>query len=608
MRVTFWGTRGSIAKAGPRTVRYGGNTSCVEVRSDAGHLVVLDAGTGLHELGHRLMESAQGRPIHGTLLISHTHWDHIQGLPFFAPLFEAGNEWHVYGPRGVDTTLSQILAGQMEYTYFPVALADLGATIDYHDLIEGTFVVDDLHVTTQYLHHPALTLGYRLEGRDGAVVVYSSDHEPHDVGLAAGGAVETSRGDAHHLALLRDADLVIHDAQYLAAEYAAKRGWGHSTMEYVVDAAIAADVRRLALYHHDPTRTDDAVDEMVERARARAAHTGLDVFAASEETSVDVTPARKAASGTATRVTVSLATVAPAVEALNPNVLVAVRAPDIVAAIREAAESEGLRVVTTETVLGPGDDDRALRGLLHAHQPGIVVVDDTADVRAVLGVARTAVAADGAPPAVVAVTERAPDRAGATDAPVTDWLVWPASPVHVRTKLRAWVLRHACEWQCAPLPSDEASRLVALHRLRLLDTEAEERFDRVTAAASALFDVPLALVTLVDADRQWFKSHHGTEVTETARDLSVCAHTILGDDVLVVPDALTDARFADNPLVQHPPRLRFYAGVPLSLSDGTRVGALCILDHRPRMLDRSELDELRQLGKLIETELESGAP
>jgi phosphoribosyl 1,2-cyclic phosphodiesterase/GAF domain-containing protein len=603
VQVTFWGTRGSIAKAGPRTVRYGGNTSCVELRTSAGHLVVIDAGTGLHELGQRLIASAHGRPIHGNLLISHTHWDHIQGLPFFAPLFVPGNQWHIYGPRGVDTTLSQILAGQMEYTYFPVALEDLGATIDYHDLVEGTFELDDLRITTQYLHHPALTLGYRIEG-DGVVVVYSSDHEPHAADLAAGGVVETSRGDARHLALLRDADLVIHDSQYLAEEYDTKQGWGHSTMEYVVDAAIAASVRRLALYHHDPTRTDDAVDEMVVRARARAAHTGLDVFAAAEEMTVEITPVEKAAPAAATRLNVALATVAPAVEALNPNVLVAVRDATLLATLRDAADAEGLRVITPTTA----DADAEIRGLLHAHQPGIVVLDDGYDVRAALDAAPTAVAADGAPPAVVVVTEQAPDRVDAIGARVTDWLVWPASPVHVRTKLRAWVLRHACQWQSAPLPADEARRVDALHGLHLLDTDPEERFDRVTAAASALFDVPLALVTLVDADRQWFKSHHGTEVTETARDLSVCAHTILGDDVLVVPDALTDPRFADNPLVQHPPRLRFYAGVPLTLADGTRVGALCILDHRPRMLDRSELDELRQLGKLVETELESGAP
>lgn len=603
MRVTFWGTRGSIAKAGPRTVRYGGNTSCVELRTNAGGLVVIDAGTGLHELGQRLMAGAHGQPVHGNLLISHTHWDHIQGLPFFGPLFVPGNQWHVYGPRGVDTTLSQILAGQMEYTYFPVALEDLGATIDYHDLVEGTFAIDELRVTTQYLHHPALTLGYRLEA-DGAVVVYSSDHEPHAADLAAGGVVEASRGDARHLALLRDADLLIHDSQYLAEEFATKQGWGHSTMEYVVDAAVAAGVRRLALYHHDPTRTDDAVDAMVERARARAAHTGLEVFAAAEEMTVDVVPVVKPAPAAGTRLSVSLATVAPAVEALNPTVLVAVRDPQVLGMLREAATAEALDIVT------PASDDAAaeMRALLHVHQPGVVVLDDARDLRAALDAAPTAVAADGAPPAVVLVTEHAPDRVDATGARVTDWLVWPASAVHVRTKLRAWVLRHACQWQSAPLPADEVQRIDALHRLRLLDTEPEERFDRVTAAASALFDVPLALVTLVDADRQWFKSHHGTEVTETARDLSVCAHTILGDDVLVVPDALTDPRFADNPLVQQPPRLRFYAGVPLCLSDGTRVGALCILDHRPRMLDRSELDELRQLGKLVETELESGAP
>src|SRR5690242_5915634 len=219
MKVRFWGTRGSIATPGPSTVRYGGNTSCVEVRSDSGKVILIDCGTGAHALGQALKE--QAKTCSGTILISHTHWDHIQGLPFFAPLFVPGNEWHVYGPRGVDTTIGQILAGQMEYTYFPVELTDLGASVDYHDLVEGTFTLGEVVVTTQYLNHPALTLAYRLEV-DGLALVYSCDHEPHDAHLAGGGAAFDNRGDARHVELLRDADLVIHDAQYVADEYGDK--------------------------------------------------------------------------------------------------------------------------------------------------------------------------------------------------------------------------------------------------------------------------------------------------------------------------------------------------------------------------------------------------
>lgn len=211
MRVRFWGTRGSLAKAGPSTLRYGGNTSCVEVRSTAGTLVVLDCGTGSHGLGQTLMATGP-QPLHGHLLISHPHWDHIQGLPFFAPLFVPGNHWEVYGPQGLGPSLRDTLAGQMQYTYFPITLDQLAATIQYHELVEGTFQLGDIHVRTHYLNHPALTLGYRLEA-DGVAVVYACDHEPYARQLALGrGAI--GGNDRRHAAFLAGADLVIHDAQY----------------------------------------------------------------------------------------------------------------------------------------------------------------------------------------------------------------------------------------------------------------------------------------------------------------------------------------------------------------------------------------------------------
>jgi phosphoribosyl 1,2-cyclic phosphodiesterase len=161
MRVRFWGTRGSIATPGPSTLRYGGNTACVEVRSESDTLVVLDCGTGAHSLGRSLLDGAR-RPLRGHILISHTHWDHIQGLPFFAPLFVPGGEWDIYGPRGLAQSLHETLAGQMRYTYFPVTLEQLGAEIRYHDLVEGMFEVGEVRVRTQYLNHPALTLVDRV--------------------------------------------------------------------------------------------------------------------------------------------------------------------------------------------------------------------------------------------------------------------------------------------------------------------------------------------------------------------------------------------------------------------------------------------------------------
>ncbi|HXY95008.1 MAG TPA: MBL fold metallo-hydrolase [Acidimicrobiia bacterium] len=597
VQVTFWGTRGSIAKAGPTTVRYGGNTSCVSVRTEAGTLLVLDCGTGIHELGQVL--SHDEGPVNGHLLIGHTHWDHIQGLPFFAPMFQPGNVWHVYGPRGLDTSIDKALEGQMQYTYFPVQLLDFGATIEYHDLVEGQFEVDDVTVTTRYLHHPALTIGYRIEG-DGATLVYSTDHEPSTAPEPGPEGLEgLNREEAHHVAFLRDADLVIHDAQYLAEEYPAKVGWGHSPVEYAVDVACAADAQRLALFHHDPTRTDDAVDALVDRARARAREFGFtgEVFAAAEGATVTLT-----STGTVeARPAVETARRTPALAELSRAVLIAVTDSEADAALHEAARSEGF------DTLPCGDFDDVLH-VARTQQPPIVVLEAAADrsLDELADDARGIVESYPEGATVAYVTTTTPP-ANEIRPEITDWLVWPASQSHLRTKLRAWLLRRACRWQSAALPVDESERMIALWNLGILDTEPEARFDRYTEVARSAFDVPIALVTFVDTDRQWFKSHPGLPVSETPRDESMCAHAILGTDVFVVSDALRDDRFADNPHVARGARLRFYAGVPLTLSDGHRVGTLCIMDHRPRVLDDEQVERLRDLGRLVEAELQSSA-
>jgi phosphoribosyl 1,2-cyclic phosphodiesterase len=593
VQVTFWGTRGSIAKAGPTTVRYGGNTSCVSIRTRAGTLIVLDCGTGIHELGQVL--ARDGERVDGHLLIGHTHWDHIQGLPFFAPLFTPGNEWHIYGPRGLDTSIDQTLAGQMQYTYFPVQLLDFGATITYHNLLEGQFEIDDVLVTTRYLHHPALTLGYRLEA-DGATVVYSSDHEPNARSVDADGIDEHDRQEAQHVAFLRDADLVIHDAQYLDAEYPQKVGWGHSTVEYAIDVARASGARRLALFHHDPTRTDDAVDELVVAARAHADAIGFagEVFAAAEGNTVTLessgTEPERPASQTATR--------EPALDDLPRSILIGVRDPEIAVALHRAARTEGFHAHDCR------DFDETMR-VVSEHQPPIVVLearpgrslDELADQ------ARQIIESYPEGATVAYVTKATPPSDG-TRPEITDWLVWPATQSHLRTKLRAWFLRRACRWQAAALPSDETERLAALWNLGILDTEPEARFDRYTEVACSTFDVPIALMTIVDAERQWFKSYRGIEIRETPRDESVCAHAILQDDLFIVTDALVDDRFADNPVVTGA-HLRFYAGIPLTLADGHKVGTICIIDSRPRVLNDDEIERLRQLGQIVEAELES---
>ena len=601
MLVRFWGTRGSIAKPGLSTVRYGGNTSCVELRSSSGTLVVLDCGTGAHGLGQALVKSGPS-PLNGHILIGHTHWDHIQGFPFFAPLFIPGNEWHVYGPRGVGSSLRESLSGQMQSSYFPITLKELGATLHYHDLVEGTLEIGDIHVTTQYLHHPALTLGYRLEA-DGVTVVYSTDHEPHSTSRVGGTGAPLAGEDARHARFLANADLVIHDAQYTAGEFPAKRGWGHSTAEYAVETAVSAGVRRLALFHHDPTRNDEAVDRIVAGARDLVARVGGDteVFAAAEGQVLELN--RKPAVAPLVESREETARMDPALILSLSSVLVAVADPRADRILGDAVTDGGLRLVRVQ-------DGNAIPSLVRSERFSLVLLQhglkDCDALQLCRSLRSDPTAIDGDVPIVLVRTGESPaEQQREAEAGITDWLMWPFSEEYARARIRAWVLREACRWRSAPVPKDEERRLRALQQTGLLDTEAEERFDRYTRIATALFDVPIAMVSLVDTERQWFKSRRGMDASETGRDRAFCAHVILGDDVMQVPDALVDDRFADSPLVTGEPRIRFYAGAPLSLGDGSAVGTLCVIDHRARNLDEGQLRLLSDLAKLVERELQT---
>ena len=291
MKIRFWGTRGSIATPGPGTNHFGGNTSCVALTSDNGDLLILDCGTGAHMLAAELMgkENKAANVIKANILLGHTHWDHIQGFPFFLPAFVEGNTVAIYGPEGSSGSLHDVLAGQMEFTYFPVELNQLPAAISYHELTEGIHSIGGARVVTQYLNHPAITLGFRVEV-DGVAVVYLVDHEPYADELWRAGATPghidsiLHEGDRRHAKFMADADLVIHDAQYTPEESLSRKTWGHSTYEYVVRMAAAAGVRRVALTHHDPSHNDHFVAEIERKARTLALQcgTGLDVFCAYE--------------------------------------------------------------------------------------------------------------------------------------------------------------------------------------------------------------------------------------------------------------------------------------------------------------------------------------
>jgi CheY-like chemotaxis protein/phosphoribosyl 1,2-cyclic phosphodiesterase len=288
MKVRFWGTRGSIATPGPGTNHFGGNTSCVALTTANDNLLILDCGTGVLPLANELTANGK-KVINANIFLGHTHWDHIQGFPFFSPAFVQGNTAAIYGPEGSRGSLRDVLAGQMEFTYFPIDLEQLPAAISYHELTEGIHTIAGARVATQFLHHPAMTLGYRVEA-DGVAVVYLVDHEPFSDELWRAGAqrgrIESilHDGDRRHAEFMADADLVIHDAQYTPEEYAAKKTWGHSAYDYVVQISAAAGVRRVALTHHDPSHDDHFVAEIERRARNLALEcgTGLEVFCAYE--------------------------------------------------------------------------------------------------------------------------------------------------------------------------------------------------------------------------------------------------------------------------------------------------------------------------------------
>jgi ribonuclease BN (tRNA processing enzyme) len=591
MRVRFFGTRGSIATPGPHTLRYGGNTSCTEVQSSAGTLVILDMGTGATVLGRELM--ARGEPSRGHILISHTHWDHIQGIPFFAPLFVPGFEWDIYGPRGLHQGLRQTLAGQMQSTYFPVTLEQLGATIRYRELVEGRLRIGDIEVTCRYLNHPALTLGYRLEA-DGAALVYACDHEPHSHALATG-VGDFLGEDRRHVEFLAGADLVVHDAQYRASEYPQKIGWGHSTIEYACAVARLAKVGQLALTHHDPMRDDAAIDALVDSLRSEGFRlAGPHIFAAAEGHEVELSRRPFVAVAKSW-----LSAEAPPGTALaGRSAVLAMTTPSRIAELSDLLRDDEVHAHVCAVEDAPA--------LAEREKPMLVLLEDTGDDRATpacRAIRRLRDIGDGLPIVVVMSSEHHA-RADGVDDGFTDVLVEPYSPNYARARIRAWLMRAACRWVRPPEPNDEDRRLAATRSLGLWKTPPEERFDRVARVAAAAFDVPIALIALMERDREWFKSCYGLEIREVLRDDSFCGHAIFERQPLVVSDALLDERFADNPYVTGFPGVRFYAGHPLILSNGCCVGTLCILDVRPRHFDNVGISLLRDLSQFAIAELE----
>lgn len=278
MHVTFYGVRGSVPAPGPQTARYGGNTSCVEVRLADGTTLALDAGTGLRALGNTLVQEGRAERVH--LLLSHTHWDHVLGLPFFAPLWDKANTLVVY-PLANDAQ-QRFQRNIFDDIHFPVSVHDIPARVELARPDSRPWRVGSAVIHAVQLNHPGGAQGFLIEDDGGARLAYLTDNE-----LNAPNAVITTEALARFCA---NADLVIHDSQYVASDMPQKLGWGHSQVDHVLRLAELAEPRRLALFHHDPDRTDEALDHIGQSARARLAERApsVEVLVASEGLALDL--------------------------------------------------------------------------------------------------------------------------------------------------------------------------------------------------------------------------------------------------------------------------------------------------------------------------------
>jgi phosphoribosyl 1,2-cyclic phosphodiesterase len=262
MHATIWGCRGSIPTPGRDTVRYGGNTSCVEVSFSNGTVLVLDAGSGIRPLGVELLRR-RVRSVH--LLLTHLHLDHLEGLRFFAPLFVAGMTLEIWGPRSPLFSLQERIARSFSPPLFPIDLRGVPAMVRFHDVPREPFTIDGASVSADLVAHPGPTLGFRIETATSSLA-YLPDHEP-----ALGGPIARMSPDwISGSSLADDVDVLLHDAQYSVEEYADKVGWGHSSVADAVAFARASNARRLLLFHHDPSHSDEVLERMQAEARTHA--------------------------------------------------------------------------------------------------------------------------------------------------------------------------------------------------------------------------------------------------------------------------------------------------------------------------------------------------
>ncbi len=435
MRIKFWGTRGSIPTPGQRTLRYGGNTLCVELRTDAGQRLILDGGTGLRELGRTLVQEAGALDIN--ILISHTHWDHTQGIPFFVPLTRPEDRITIYAISGTGKNVGEVFARQMDYANFPVPLEERQGQIAFRDIGEGELTIGGIRVQSRFVNHTILTLGYRIT-YGNACVVYATDHEPFAPSLYCSDVAEPDlddivhAGDRNHVRFLADADLVIHDAQYTVAELNRRRGWGHSSLEYAIEVCVAARAKQLALIHHDPDRSDEALDclEAAGQAYARRLGSDLKVFAAAEGMEIVLPETEQRLATPSSTQTATLDTKP------RSRILVVDDEPAMVQYLTVVLTRDGYEVL------------QALNGhealaLIRQKPPDLVLLDvmmPEMDGFQVLRELRASEEFRDLPVIILTALTAEQDIVRSFEGGVTDYIDKPAIPAVLRARVRRWLL------------------------------------------------------------------------------------------------------------------------------------------------------------------------
>ncbi len=434
MRIRFWGTRGSIPTPGRRTMRYGGNTSCVEVRSSAGNLLILDGGTGLRELGRALMADTSLPEIN--ILISHTHWDHTQGLAFFTPMTCPQSRITIYAASSTGKSVKEVFAQQMDYLNFPIPLDERQAQIEFREIGEETFTIGDILVESRFLNHTILTLGYRLCSGD-VHLVYVTDHEPFAPSLYRSGVTDPKPtdivhiGDRKHVDFLAGADLVIHDAQYTADELSRRRDWGHSSLEYAVEVCVAARAKQLAFIHHDPDRSDQELEqlEMAGQAYARRLGSDLRVFAAAEGMQIDLPET--------SRIPLVQISGQPSSEiGHRSRILVVDDEPAMVRYLSTVLSRDGYEVLEASnghealTIVRERTPDLVLLDVMMPEMDGLQVVQ----------VLRASEEFRDLPIVILTALDAEKDIVRAFESGVNDYIDKPVTPAALRARVRRWLL------------------------------------------------------------------------------------------------------------------------------------------------------------------------